>query len=66
MPDRLPSTKHPLHPTRFRTSTKLRHGIPSRGWGNPCKFAHLSRNVSGIFESHDAKLSMMKLAGNLI
>jgi hypothetical protein len=32
--------------------------------GYPFKFAHLSRDVSSTFGSHDARLSMMNPVGN--
>jgi hypothetical protein len=64
MPHLLPSTKHPLHPTQFHVSIGLHHGFLRRR-GNPVKFAHLSRYVSGTFGSHDTQLGMMNRVGNL-
>jgi len=65
MPDLLPSTRRPLHPSRSRTSIKLNHGIPPAA-GNPFKFAHLSGDDSIRLGSHDVPLSMMNPVGNLI
>jgi hypothetical protein len=65
MPDLLPSTRRPLHPSHSHTSVKLHHGIPPAA-GNPFKFAHLSRDLSGTLGSHGVTLSMMNPVGNLI
>jgi hypothetical protein len=65
MQDLLPSTRQPLHPSRSQTSIKRHHRIPPE-MANPFKFAHLSRDVSCMFGSHNITSGMMNPVGNLI
>jgi hypothetical protein len=64
MPSLFLSTEHPLHP---RGSTPQPILTMESLWrrNNLFKFAHLFRDVSGTFGSHDAKLSLMNRVRNL-
>jgi hypothetical protein len=53
-----------LYRVRLHTSIKPHDGIPP-GARNLFKFAHLSRDVSSIFGSHDRKLCLTNPVGIL-
>jgi len=65
MPDVFPSGQAPVAPCEVLRSVRSSPWL-SRLRGNPCKFAHLSRDDSNTFESQDVELSSINSVGIML